>query len=355
MISGLLEKGYAYTVDGDVYYAVESFPEYGKLSGRSLDEMAAGARVEVDERKRHPMDFALWKAAKPGEPAWESPWGKGRPGWHIECSAMSLRYLEPGFDFHGGGTDLIFPHHENEIAQAEAYTGSKPFVRYWLHSGFITTGGDKMSKSLGNIITIRELFKDFPPRVVRFWLLGTHYRNPLNIGRQELEAAARGLERLEIAWNNWRHLLTQETGGAHATENGAGRIRELAAESRARFIAAMEDDFNTAAALGVLYELVREVNKWSQAPGFTLNAAVQKGLQEAVAVLEEGGEILGLRFGAPAPAAGLDDQEIEAMLARREEARREKNFRLADEIRDKLKERGIIIEDTPQGTRWRRG
>ena len=355
MISGLLEKGYAYTVDGDVYYAVESFPEYGKLSGRSLDEMAAGARVEVDERKRHPMDFALWKAAKPGEPAWESPWGKGRPGWHIECSAMSLRYLEPGFDFHGGGTDLIFPHHENEIAQAEAYTGSKPFVRYWLHSGFITTGGDKMSKSLGNIITIRELFKDFPPRVVRFWLLGTHYRNPLNIGRQELEAAARGLERLEIAWNNWRHLLTQETGGAHATENGAGRIRELAAESRARFIAAMEDDFNTAAALGVLYELVREVNKWSQAPGFTLNAAVQKGLQEAVAVLEEGGEILGLRFGAPAPAAGLDDQEIEAMLARREEARREKNFRMADEIRDKLKERGIIIEDTPQGTRWRRG
>ncbi len=360
MVAGLVEKGHAYTVDGDVYFSVESFPEYGKLSWRSLDEMAAGARVEVDERKRHPMDFALWKAAKPGEPFWESPWGKGRPGWHIECSTMSLKYLGSGFDFHGGGTDLIFPHHENEVAQSEAYTGSKPFVRYWVHSGFITTGGDKMSKSLGNIITIRELFKDFPPRVIRFWLLGTHYRNPLNIGREELEAAARGLERLEIAWNNWRHLLAQETGGGVARmrtpESGAGRIRELAAESRERFIAAMEDDFNTAAALGVLYELVREVNKWSQAPGFTLNTAAKEGLAEAVAVLEEGGEILGLGLGKePAPAAGLDEAEIEAMLARRKEARREKNFRLADEIRDQLKERGIIIEDTPQGTRWRRG
>lgn len=351
MVEGLLQKEYAYTVDGDVYFAVESFSEYGKLSGRSLDEMAAGARIEVDERKKHPMDFALWKAAKPGEPAWESPWGLGRPGWHIECSAMSLKYLAAGFDFHGGGTDLIFPHHENEIAQAEAYTESKPFVRYWLHSGFITTGGDKMSKSLGNIVTIRELFKTFSPRVIRFWLLGTHYRNPLSIGRQELQAAAKGLERLEIAGNNWRHLLTQEAGGG--PENEAGHIREFAAESRKRFIAAMEDDFNTAAALGVLYELVREVNKWSLAPGFTLNAAGKKALQEAVDVLEETGEILGIRPEKHA-AAELGGAEIEAMLAQREQARVEKNFRLADEIRDKLKDRGIIIEDTPQGARWRR-
>lgn len=351
MVEKLVKKGHAYEVEGDVYFAVESFPEYGKLSGRSLDEMTAGARVEVDARKRHPMDFALWKAAKPGEPAWESPWGKGRPGWHIECSAMSLKYLRPGFDFHGGGADLVFPHHENEIAQSEAATESKPFVRYWLHSGFITTGGDKMSKSLGNIVTIRQVTEAFSPLAVRFWLLGTHYRNPLSFGQQELQSAARGLERLETAEANWRRLLEQKP--VKPQEKEAGRIREFIKESRERFFAAMRDDFNTATALGSLYEMVREVNKWCLSREFHMTGEGKEVLSEALAVLEEKGEILGIRRNKTGKA--LDDREVEEMLARRRQARAEKNYALADQIRDELKNRGIIIEDTPQGTRWRRG
>lgn len=351
MVEQLVNKGHAYEVEGDVYFAVESFPEYGKLSGRSLDEMTAGARVEVDTRKRHPMDFALWKAAKPGEPAWDSPWGKGRPGWHIECSTMSLKYLQPGFDFHGGGADLVFPHHENEIAQSEAATGSKPFVRYWLHTGFITTGGDKMSKSLGNIVTIRQVMEDFSPLAVRFWLLGTHYRNPLSFGQQELQSAARGLERLETAEANWRRLLGEKP--VKQQEKEAGRLRQVVKESRERFFEAMRDDFNTATALGSLYEMVREVNKWCLSREFQMTGEGREVLAEALAVLEEEGEILGIRRKETVQA--LDEQEIKEMLARRRQARAEKNYALADQIREELKNRGIIIEDTPQGTRWRRG
>lgn len=354
MVQGLVDKGHAYQVEGDVYFAVDSFADYGKLSGRPLEEMLSGARVEADQRKRNPMDFALWKAAKPGEPAWESPWGKGRPGWHIECSAMSLKYLDTGFDFHGGGSDLIFPHHENEIAQAEAYCGTKPFVRYWLHTAFITMSGDKMSKSLGNVVTIREACARFTPKAVRFWLLGTHYRNPLSFGEEELTAAAHGLARLETARDNWRHLLSTPV---QADDEGAGvipSIPELVASCRYRFIAAMEDDFNTAMALGMLYDLVREVNKWALADDFVLTASRQELLAEALAVLEELGALLGIWFAEEPAATSLSDDEINSLVKQRQTARDNRDFNTADEIRDTLKAAGIVVEDTPQGMRWRR-
>ncbi len=354
MVQGLVDKGHAYQVEGDVYFAVDSFADYGKLSGRPLEEMLSGARVEADQRKRNPMDFALWKAAKPGEPAWESPWGKGRPGWHIECSAMSLKYLDTGFDFHGGGSDLIFPHHENEIAQAEAYCGTKPFVRYWLHTAFITMSGDKMSKSLGNVVTIREACARFTPKAVRFWLLGTHYRNPLSFGEEELTAAAHGLARLETARDNWRHLLSTPV---QADDEGAGvipSIPELVASCRHRFIAALEDDFNTAMALGMLYDLVREVNKWALADDFVLTASRQELLAEALAVLEELGALLGIWFAEEPAATSLSEDEINSLVEQRQTARDNRDFNTADEIRDTLKAAGIVVEDTPQGMRWRR-
>ncbi|NLW55862.1 MAG: cysteine--tRNA ligase [Firmicutes bacterium] len=353
MVEGLVEKGHAYVLDGDVYFAVDSFPEYGKLSGRRPEEMMSGARVEVDDRKRTPMDFALWKAAKPGEPAWDSPWGKGRPGWHIECSTMSLKYLESGFDFHGGGVDLIFPHHEIEIAQAEAYNGCAPFVRYWLHSAFITMSGDKMSKSLGNVVTIREACERFTPKVVRFWLLGTHYRNPLSFGEEELKAAARGLERLETAKENWRYLLstTDQEAGAEAVPE---QLSELIRDCKTRFTAAMADDFNTAMALGVLYELVREVNKWALAESFKLTGANRPALEEALSVLQDCGELLGIWFTAEQATTSLSEEEIKELVEKRQNARANRDFKTADAIRDTLKAKGIILEDTPQGARWKR-
>ncbi len=352
IVEGLVEKNHAYVIDGDVFFAIDTFPEYGKLSRRQIDEMLSGARVDVDDRKQNPMDFALWKAAKPGEPSWDSPWGKGRPGWHIECSAMSLKYLGAGFDFHGGGTDLIFPHHENEIAQAEAYCGTKPFVRYWLHSAFITMSGDKMSKSLGNVVTIREACEEFSPKVVRFWLLGTHYRNPLSFGEEELHAAARGLERLEIAKENWKHLLSTETIGQGGDQ--AEKITGLVTDCKKRFIEAMEDDFNTALALGVLYELVREVNKWAFATDFKLTTGNQQALREALSLLEELGAVLGIWFEQDSQTGSLSDDQISELIDQRQEARANKDFKTADAIRDSLQEQGIILEDTPQGVRWRR-
>ncbi len=354
MVQGLVEKGHAYVLEEDVYFAIDSFPEYGKLSGRQLEEMMSGARVDVDHRKRNLMDFALWKAAKPGEPSWESPWGKGRPGWHIECSAMSLKYLGSGFDFHGGGTDLIFPHHENEITQAEAYCGSKPFVRYWLHSAFITLSGDKMSKSLGNVVTIREACTHFSPKVVRFWLLGTHYRNPLSFGEEELKAAARGLERLETAKENWKHLLSTKIRD-QAEDGSVDSITEFIVDSKKRFINALEDDFNTALSLGVLYELVREINKWALAEGFQLTVANKQALQEALSVLEELGDLLGIWFAAEPQEKEVSAEQVKELVQKREEARASKDFKTADWIRDSLKKQGIILEDTPQGVRWRRG
>lgn len=352
MVKKLVEKGNAYAVDGDVYFSVNSFSGYGKLSGRSLDDMQAGARVEVDERKHHPMDFALWKAAKPGEPSWDSPWGQGRPGWHIECSAMSLKYLGSGFDLHGGGTDLVFPHHENEIAQSEAFTGEEPFVRYWLHSAFVTMGGDKMSKSLGNIRTIRDIIGVFPGKVVRFWLIGTHYRNPLSFGEDELTAAAKGLERLETARTNLTYLLPLDP-----VDGDDPRARELAnftVDTRERFNDAMEDDFNTALAIATLQELVRETNRWAFDPDFRPTVTGLLAIGMVVDTLNQLGNILGIWFDERSETA-LSDAAIDDLIVRRQEARKNKDWKAADEIRDQLKEAGVVLEDTPQGIRWKRG
>ncbi|HAZ22802.1 MAG TPA: cysteine--tRNA ligase, partial [Firmicutes bacterium] len=267
MVKGLVEKGHAYVVDGDVYYAVESFPGYGKLSGRSLEDMQAGARIEVDARKRHPMDFAVWKSAKPGEPAWDSPWGPGRPGWHIECSAMSLKYLGSTFDIHGGGEDLIFPHHENEIAQSEGFTG-QPLARYWMHNAFLVIDREKMSKSLGNVLTVRELLGKYPAKVIRFFIVTAHYRSPLNFGAEELTAAAKGLERLETALMAMEELVKagpvaqmDSTGIGEAKAKAAVSFDDLLQTAKREFIAAMEDDFNTPVALASLYNMVREINR----------------------------------------------------------------------------------------------
>jgi cysteinyl-tRNA synthetase len=244
MIGVLINKGHAYELNGDVYYSVSSFKEYGKLSGRALEDLQAGARVEVNEAKRDPMDFALWKASKPGEIFWQSPWGPGRPGWHIECSAMSIKYLGAGFDMHGGGEDLVFPHHENEIAQSEAYLDSQ-FVKYWLHNAFITVGGERMGKSVGNFSTIRDVRGKFPPKVIRFWFVGTHYRNPISFGEEELTTAAKGLERLENARFNWEHLLKQTITSGTLSQAVSQNITTMIDQTRTDFIAAMEDDFNT--------------------------------------------------------------------------------------------------------------
>jgi cysteinyl-tRNA synthetase len=355
MTQGLLNKGFAYELAGDVYFEVAKFVPYGKLSGRDLEELQAGARVEVNNAKRDPMDFALWKAAKPGEISWESPWGPGRPGWHIECSAMALKYLGSGFDLHGGGEDLVFPHHENEIAQSEAYTGSQ-FARYWLHNAFVTVSGERMGKSMGNFSTIRDVITKFPPQVVRFWLLGTHYRNPISFGPEELTAAARGLERLETACFNWEHLLKQEPAAQADATAEIFAVKERLVKTKADFVAGMEDDFNTPLALSSLYELVREVNRWTQEREFLLTSARRETLAEALATLKLlGGEVLGLFAKTATDSAVIDVAAVEALIAQRAQAKREKNWALADGIRDELKQQGVVLEDTPQGVRWRVG
>ncbi len=352
MVQVLVEKGYAYVLNGDVYFEVAKFEEYGKLSGRNLDEMQAGARVEVNESKKNPMDFALWKAAKPGEISWESPWGLGRPGWHIECSAMSVKYLGAGFDMHGGGEDLVFPHHENEIAQSEAYLGAN-FAKYWLHNAFVTVSGERMGKSVGNFSTIRDVMGRFSPKVVRFWLVGTHYRNPISFGEEELTTAARGLERLENAKFNWEHLLKSEPVSENSQSN-LEEIRKVITQAREDFISGMDDDFNTPQALASLYDLVREVNRWTQERGFQLTGSAKSVLEEAYGCLITlGGDVLGL-FGETLNDGSIDEGAIEALISQRAEAKKAKNWAMADQLRDELKSKGIIIEDTPQGVRWRR-
>lgn len=351
MVRVLVDKGYAYVLNGDVYFEVAKFIDYGKLSGRNLEEMQAGARVEVNESKKDPMDFALWKAAKPGEIYWDSPWGPGRPGWHIECSAMSLKYLGGGFDMHGGGEDLVFPHHENEIAQSEAYLGTK-FANYWLHNAFVTVKGERMGKSMGNFSTIRDVMEKFSPKVVRFWLVGTHYRNPISFGEEELNTATRGLERLENAKFNWEHLLKMDS--ITGQDSDLTKIHNSIAHARNEFIDGMEDDFNTPQALAALYDLVREINRWTQERDFQLTASAKNLLNEAYdCLLTLGGEVLGL-FGEVKQKQSVSNEDIEALITRRANAKKEKNWALADEIRDELKSKGIIIEDTPQGVRWRR-
>ncbi len=352
MVRTLVEKGYAYEINGDVYFEVAKFKDYGKLSGRNLEEMQAGARVEVNDAKRDPMDFALWKAAKPGEIAWDSPWGPGRPGWHIECSAMSLKYLGAGFDMHGGGEDLVFPHHENEIAQSEAYLG-RDFARYWLHNAFVTVAGNRMGKSVGNFSTIRDVMGQFPPKVVRFWLVGTHYRNPISFGEEELSAAARGLERLETARFNWEHLLKQPTAPEAGSNQEMAAVREQIAQTRQEFVAGMEDDFNTPQALASLYDLVREVNRWTQERGFQWTDAAKELLHQAYDTLMELGDVLGLFAGEETSVQALDPAAVESLIAQRTQAKQDKNWALADRIRDELKSKGVVLEDTPQGVRWR--
>lgn len=353
-VQALVEKGYAYEVDGDVYYDVTRFKGYGKLSGRSLDELKAGARVEVDERKRNPMDFALWKRAKPGEVSWDSPWGPGRPGWHIECSVMAHKYLGDTFDFHGGGVDLIFPHHENEIAQAEAYTG-KPFVRYWLHNGFVNFSGEKMAKSVGNVISIREAREKYSGMALRLYLLSTHYRSPIDFNLEKLAAAQKGWERLQ----NARMALQQTVGRdinlvvpAELTAREKTFLEQVE-QSLARFEEAMDDDFNTAMAIGVLFDLTREINTFLRQPD--LSSGDRAVLARAREVFTTITGVLGLiPHEEETDQEGLVKELLHLIIEVRQEVRAKKDYALADKIRDRLGELGFILEDTPQGVRYRR-
>ncbi len=362
IIQGLVDKGYAYLSKGNVYFRVSNVPDYGKLSNRTLESMVAGARIEPEEGKEHPMDFILWKAAKPGEPKWESPWGEGRPGWHIECSAMSLKYLGETIDIHGGGQDVLFPHHENEIAQSESFTGKKPVVRYWMHNGLVQLGEEKMSKSLGNLITIREALEKYSPDAIRIFSIGSYYRSPLTYSEEALEAAERGAERLRQV--------------AHSEDVGEKTEEQIDTEAyRNRFTEAMDDDFGTAQALATLFDLARDINRLSDGGN---------DITQARRVLTELGGILGLTFEAPVkpdldveplrelllstnenrleaqlPELSRDelpaDAEslVELITSTRAAFRTAKLWQLTDEIRAKLDELGIALEDTAQGTEWR--
>ncbi|MEW5920867.1 MAG: cysteine--tRNA ligase [Bacillota bacterium] len=343
IIQELVERGMAYAVDGDVYFHVQSFPSYGKLSHQPLQELAAGARVEVDPRKRHPMDFALWKKEKAGESAWESPWGRGRPGWHIECSAMSMHYLGETFDIHAGGQDLIFPHHENEIAQSEGATG-KPFARCWMHVGYLNINQEKMSKSLGNVLNVREMRRKADPRAIRFFLLSAHYRSPLNFTPEQLKQSEKALERLDTLLYNIQERLPRVSPGQADTEEAA--LLDLLAASRERFVAVMDDDFNTAEGIAVLFELAREANIYLNRP----QGQKENVLRPLLDFYREMDDIFG--FARDEGVTPLE-QEIAALITRRDEARRRKDWAEADAIRGALRERGIILEDTPGGVRWR--
>lgn len=340
MVQKLIEKEYAYAAEGDVYFRVLRDPDYGKLSGRRLDDMQAGARIDVDTRKEHPMDFALWKSAKPGEPAWDSPWGKGRPGWHIECSAMNLAHLGEEIDIHGGGNDLIFPHHENEIAQTECVTG-KPFARYWLHNGMLQLASEKMSKSLGNLITIDEFLAKHDGDVLRMMVLNSSYRTPLSYSDEILAQAARALERLRIA------LRPSLPGSTGAPEKTLADLNEHAERSESGFVDAMDDDFNTAGALGYLFDLVRVINQARDA------GATDPELYPSQTILLKLGDVLGLRLRKTPTAGGQAEPFIELLLELRSELRKQKLWHLSDIVRDRLADLGVILEDSREGTSWR--
>lgn len=343
LVQQLVDNGVAYEVNGDVYFSVKDFPEYGKLSGRDLDEMLAGARVMIGDQKHNPMDFALWKAAKPGEPAWDSPWGKGRPGWHIECSAMSHKYLGDGFDIHGGGADLIFPHHENEIAQSEAANKCQ-FVRYWLHNGFITVNNEKMSKSLGNFFLLRDILAKFPGDVVRFYLISTHYRSPIDFDDNKLEVAAKSLNRIRNAY-----LLAKETvkNAANGNAEADDALTAATEKVKADFESAMDDDFNTALAIAAIFDFCRVVNGH-------IKEASKAVVEKVIAVFEELDSVIACIAPQEQADDGLTDALMDLIIEIRQNARKNKDWATADAIRDKLKDLGIALEDGADGVRWKK-
>jgi len=359
MIKVLIEKGFAYEEGGDVYYAVEKLSDYGVLSGRRLDDMKAGARIEVDERKRNPMDFALWKAAKPGEPSWDSPWGHGRPGWHMECSVMSNHYLGPTFDIHGGGKDLLFPHHENERAQSVAANGVE-FARYWVHNGFVTVESEKMSKSLGNFITIRDALKDYPAEVLRLFLLSKHYRSPLDFARKDVLNIQSGLvkiyrtfERFDSFAGSKIEKIEQRQGHVLAGEETDEFVRQ--------FVTFMDDDQNTAGAVGLIFEKVKEMNRLMDGCADNPDEDMLKRLSMDRANLQLVADVLGILQSKPTEflnsiteSSDVDPEEVERLIRERAEARASKDWARADAARKALQEMGVIIEDTPQGTKWRK-
>jgi cysteinyl-tRNA synthetase len=353
MIEALVAHGFAYQVGGSVYFSVRRFAGYGKLSGRSLEEMQAGARLEVDPRKQDPLDFALWKEAGPEEPGWESPWGRGRPGWHSECAAMALHYLGSEFDIHGGGADLIFPHHENEIAQVECFTG-RPFARFWVHNGFITVREEKMSKSRGNFFLVRELLEQYPGPLLRFYLLSTHYRTPLDFDPEKVEEARRAWERLVRLAEALADPTVGSEPGSRAEE--AAALTELVENYRSRFWQALDDDCNTANAIAALFDFVHQANRWLQMPD-TVSAAARERMREALE--ETAGGVLGILPPGGTRQTGtgshLVPELVELVLEVRSRAREQRDWATADRLRQRLQELGIVVEDTPSGPRWRLG
>ncbi len=343
MIETLVEKGFAYEVNGTVYFDTKSFAGYGKLSGKNIDDLEAGARIEIDREKKNPMDFVLWKPFKPGEPKWDSPWGDGRPGWHIECSVMAKRYLGDTIDIHAGGEDLIFPHHENEIAQSEAANG-KPFSKYWLHNGFINVDNEKMSKSKGNFFTLREIAKVIPYDVIRFFILNGHYRSPINFSKDLMEAAGNGLDRIKNCVKDLSFIAVNGKDGD--ISESERKLIEECVKYKERFEESMDDDFNTADAVSSIFEFVKFANK-------NVNENSTKLFADAVLLkIVELCHILGIEPLKENKSS--DDEEIELLIAERQEARKNKNWAEADRIRDEIAKRGIVIEDTSAGVRWSR-
>lgn len=340
-ISRLIEKGFAYESEGDVYFRTRKFDDYGKLSHQSIDELRVGARIEVGDKKQDDLDFVLWKAAKEGEIYWESPWGIGRPGWHIECSAMAKKYLGETIDIHAGGQDLTFPHHENEIAQSEALSG-KTFANYWMHNGYINIDNEKMSKSLGNFVLVHDIIKKHNPQVLRFFMLSVHYRNPVNYSEDLLESTRAAFERLQTSYQNLKHRKQASTDLTDHNQEWLDKISGL----REQFIDAMDDDFNTAKAISVLFDLSKLANYYLLEKN-TAHEVIDLFLREFDQLLQ----VLGLTL----QKEEMLDEEIDDLIEQRNQARKNRNFQLSDQIRDRLKDMNIILEDTPQGTRWKRG